>query len=91
MSEIQIVIEPNGSIKFVYSDSMSELLQQGEFSIKRASNVEPEYDGTWSADLSPINRPKLKGFALRQNALDAEVLYINNVYLLNKKLNIFMR
>jgi hypothetical protein len=41
-------------------------------SIRRASHVEPDDDGQWWADLSPVNGPHLGPFAKRSEALTAE-------------------
>ena len=44
--------------------------------IRRASHVEPDDDGRWFADLSPVEGPKLGPFALRSQALDAERVWL---------------
>lgn len=48
---------------------MSEL---GLIRIERASHVEPDTSGLWSADLQPSQGPILGPFALRSEALQAE-------------------
>lgn len=62
----------------VYNDpNYATLKRTGECSIRRASHVEPGTDGDWYADLSPVNGPKLGPFEQRQEALDAEVEWLN--------------
>jgi len=80
-----IRIEPNqdGEIemKMIYSDSMRGILEEGSSSISRASHVEPNPDNSWSADMSPIGGESLNGFETREDALKAEVKWINDNYL----------
>ena len=74
------VIIKGGEIRFIYSDELISLLDQGNATVKRASHVEPS-DGGWTADLSPVNGPVLGPFMKRQEALDAEVKWLkdNNI------------
>lgn len=72
----QISIGADGTITAIYSDDLADLFAEGHVHIQRASHVEPEPDGTWSADLAPIGGPKLTGFRLRQDALDAEIAFL---------------
>ncbi len=77
---LTLMIGLEGDIRFIYDDELCELLDEGEATIERASHVEPE--GTqWVADLSPVNGPKLGPFAKRQEALDAEVAWLNQFHL----------
>lgn len=81
-----IIIGPDGNASFIYADSLAELLGEGQAQIERASHVEPASSGGWLADMGPSGGPVLmagdgKGFALRQDALDAEVAWLNeNVF-----------
>ena len=54
---------------------MAALASEGQAEIRRASHVEP--DGiTWTADMEPSGGPKLEGYARRQDAIDAEILWL---------------
>jgi len=63
------------TIRYIYDDSLAPLMDQGQSETMRASHVEPEGSG-WVADLGPCGGPKLGPFQLRQEALDAEVSWI---------------
>lgn len=80
MSNHEIVIDPDGTTRFIYSDALAPLLEQGAATIRRASHVEPD-GGGWYADMRPSSGPVLGPFRLRQQALDAEVewLRLNNL------------
>lgn len=69
-------VEPSGTIRFIHTDDLAPLLQEGTPTISRASHVEPNSDGTWSADMSPVGGPVLGPFTLRGDALSAEVAWI---------------
>lgn len=75
-SKTLLIAFRNGKAIAVYDDCLLPILQQGDSTIKRASNVEPETDG-WSADLSPVKGPKMRGFSTRAAALAAEVKWLN--------------
>jgi hypothetical protein len=49
--------------------------------VKRASHVEPDRNGKWVADLAPVGGPQLGPYRLRQEALSAEVAWINKHHL----------
>lgn len=69
-------ISPDGVITVIYTDKLQPLFDHGKTVIQRASHVEPAH-GKWFADMSPVNGPILGPFTLRQEALDAEVAWIN--------------
>mgnify|MGYP000116562769 CR=1 FL=1 len=71
-----IKFTPGGCIQFIWTDSLRGLFDQGSGSIERASHVEPDDEGNWVADLSPIGGPKLGPFPMRQEALTAEVQWL---------------
>ena len=72
-----VVVGPDGTIRFVHDDDVAEALSGlGRSTTKRASNVEPDGDGGWTADLAPIGGPVLGPFARRREALKAEVNWL---------------
>ena len=71
---MDIIISPEGQIRFIYSDDLVGLLDEGEARTVRASHVEP-VPGGWAADLSPVGGPTLER-KLRQEALEAEVQWL---------------
>jgi len=77
---MDIIIGTDGTVRFIYTDDLVGLLGEGEARTRRASRVEPGPAG-WTADLAPVGGPVLGPFALRQEALDAEVQWLeaNNI------------
>jgi hypothetical protein len=76
MSEIDLLIYPDGSIKTIYTEEI-DLSQFGKPKIQRASMVEPEEYG-WYADMALSGGPKLGPFAKRSQALAAEITWLKN-------------
>lgn len=64
----------NGKLRFIYADSLIPLLKLGKASTRRASHVEPNSKGEWEAQI--IGGPKLGPFKRREDALRAEVKYL---------------
>lgn len=63
----------NGVATIIYDDAAADYLASaGKTTITRASFVEPDSRGGWSADLSPSGGPVLGPFKLREEALSAE-------------------
>lgn len=76
----ELVITPDGSIRFLWNDALAPLLTEGDASLFRASQVEPI--GThWFADLALVNGPLLGPFPLRADALAAEAAWLNAHFL----------
>ena len=82
LSEYDILIDPDGTIRFVYVDDLAEVFEGEALYTKRASHVEPFGQG-WMADMRPSGGPILfdtntdnplgrVAFRTRQQALDAE-------------------
>ena len=68
-------------MRFIYNDELTELLNNGEAQVRRASHVEPitiNNETWWQADLSPVGGPKLPAKKLRKEALQAEVEWLND-------------
>lgn len=73
----EVLIAPDGTVRFIYSDALAPLANGlGRVEIARASHVEPTREGLWTADMSPVHGPILGPFALRAEALAAEVQYL---------------
>jgi hypothetical protein len=70
-------IDPRGRVRCLYSEVL-DLAALGDLSIRRASHVEPDAEGRWLADLSPVGGPVLGPFALRSEALAAEVSWLES-------------
>ena len=68
---MQLLIQPNGSVRCVYDEAIN-LSALGRVQIKRGSHVEPDDDGRWFADLTPVSGPQLGPFPQRSGALAAE-------------------
>lgn len=68
---MQLVIALQGNIRCVYSEEI-DLQTLGKLAIARGSHVEPDTDGRWFADLSPVSGPVLGPFSHRTQALQAE-------------------
>ena len=68
---MQLVIDPVGGVRCLYDETLP-LAELGRLSIQRGSHVEPDNAGQWTADLSPVDGPKLGPFATRSEALNAE-------------------
>lgn len=57
---MNITVDSNGNLHFIYSDELAGLLETGESKITRASHVEPHPTQTgWLADMRPVNGPIL--------------------------------
>lgn len=77
--EIEIFIQPDGTLRFIYSDEIAEATRDlGKHHTQRASHVEPDTDGNWTVDMSPIaGRPmNLGAHAKRSDAINAEVNWL---------------
>ena len=77
---MRLRIDPSGVVHAVY-DEMLDLSTLGDVSIWRASHIEPDGDGRWWSDLSPVNGPRLGPFVRRSEALAAEVCWLDRHWL----------
>ena len=68
---MDLLVLPDGTVRAIYAEEI-DLGLLGSPSITRASHVEPDKQGRWSADLSPVNGPVLGPFHRRSDALQAE-------------------
>ena len=77
---MELVINSTGDIRCVYGEEVN-LSELGRLSIQRGSHVEPNADGQWTADMSPVQGPQLGPFDCRTQALEAEVAWLNQYWL----------
>jgi hypothetical protein len=68
---MQLIVLPTGEIRCLYEETI-DLAALGRPAITRASHVEPDADGRWWADLSPVEGPGLGPYQQRTEALGAE-------------------
>lgn len=73
-----IKVTPSGAWHFIYQERLKPLLGRGHAVMTRASYVNPQSDGSWTADLTPLKGPVLANFPTRQHALDAEEHWITH-------------
>ena len=76
MDEFNININSSGKVTLIYSDEMADLLSEGQATIRRASYVEPDRRGGWTADMNPSGGPKLGPCSLRSIALWHEINWL---------------
>jgi hypothetical protein len=69
---MDLVVLPDGTVRAIYAEVI-DLTNLGSALISRASHVEPDSQGRWMADLSPVSGPVLGPFKLRSEALTAEL------------------
>ena len=60
-----------GGVRCLYGEAIG-LATLGPLAIERASQVEPDGEGAWWADLAPVRGPRLGPYDLRSEALAAE-------------------
>ncbi len=77
---MQLVISSTGTIRCLYDETL-DLHTLGKLSISRGSHVEPNKDGQWFADLSPVGGPQLGPFSTRSTALTAEIRWLEENWL----------
>jgi len=66
-----LVVGQDGTVRCLYGEEI-DLASLGRIRIRRASNVNPDDSGSWWADLSPIDGPRLGPFPCRSASLRAE-------------------
>ena len=74
---MELIIHSDGTINCIYAEAIP-IQAIGSLTIQRASHVEPNDDGEWIADMSPVKGPLLGPFANRSKALEAETLWLRN-------------
>jgi len=84
--EIELVVGQRGDVRTIYADVL-DLRTIGRTSISRASHVEPDDDGQWRADLTPVGGPVLGPYSQRSQALEAEVAWLRTNWLLMEEID----
>jgi hypothetical protein len=77
---MRLRVDPDGSLSCVYAEAI-DLPSLGALTIRRASQVEPDEQGRWWADLSPVGGPLLGPFPTRTPALEAELAWLERHWL----------
>ena len=77
---MNLLILPDGTARCVYGEAI-DVAALGEPTVTRASHVEPDAQGQWRADLSPVGGPTLGPFARRSDALVAETEWLDRHWL----------
>jgi hypothetical protein len=77
---MEMVIDRKGGVRCIYGEEI-DLTALGQISISRASHVEPDGNGRWWANLTPVHGPTLGPFSRRSDALAAEVTWLETHWL----------
>jgi hypothetical protein len=77
---MRLLIDPHGTVRCVYGEAI-DLAALGSLAIRRASHVEPDRDGCWWVDLTPVGGPRLGPFNRRSQALAAEQAWLETRWL----------
>ena len=81
---MELICFSDGRLRGLYAEAI-DYSALGKLSITRASYVEPDTSGAWSADLSPVAGPTLGPFACRSEALHAEERWLTRHLLESRK------
>jgi hypothetical protein len=78
---MKLLVQPDGMVRAIYDEAI-DLTALGHPTITRASHVEPDEQGRWLADLTPVGGPTLGPFDHRSEALDAERAWLETHWLI---------
>jgi hypothetical protein len=78
---MQLVVTSDGDIRFVYAETV-DIRSLGPTVIRRGSYVEPDAMGRWLVDLAPVGGPRVGPFVKRSEALEAEVAWLQEHWLI---------
>lgn len=59
--DLDLYIEADGTVRAVYDDALTDLLDPADTHVRRASHVEP-VPGGWTADMRPVGGPVIGQF-----------------------------
>jgi hypothetical protein len=79
---MKLLVKPNGNVRAIYDEAI-DLGVLGRATITRASHVEPDQEGRWLADLTPVGGPVLGPFNRRSVALEAERDWLERHWLIS--------
>ena len=79
---MKLIVKPDGTVRAIYDETI-DLAVLGRPTIARASHVEPDEQGRWLADLSPVDGPVLGPFDHRSEALKAERDWLERHWLID--------
>jgi len=77
---MNLVITQTGQVRTVYDETI-DLSKLGQLDIRRGSHVEPDAEGKWTVDLSPVGGPRLGPYDRRSEALEAEHQWLDRHWL----------
>lgn len=77
---MQLIVFVTGDMRCLYGEEIP-LAALGKPSILRASYVEPDEDGKWFADLSPVGGPRVGPYDHRSLALEVEREWLQKEWL----------
>ena len=81
---MQILIQTDGAVRCLYDETL-DLHDIGQLQIERGSHVEPDQQGNWTADLSPVGGPLLGPYRNRSEALYAEREWLETYWLTDSR------
>lgn len=77
---VEFYVRRGGVTEFVHDDDAAAFVKRtrgfGAHDTRRASRVEPDGEGCWTADMGPSRGPVLGPFPTRTAALAAEVAWL---------------
>ena len=76
----ELIIGLGGNVRMIYSE-LVEPHALGAPTIERGSLVEPDQNGFWWADLTPVNGPRLGPYLMRSKAIAAEIAWLREFWL----------
>ena len=81
---MQLVIKPDGQVRCLYDEAV-DLASLGTLTIQRGSHVEPDVQGRWLAEMTPVAGPTLGPFQCRSEALAAERDWLERNWLCRRR------
>ena len=76
-----INIAKDGTLRFIYDETLSPLLTTGPATVQRASFLTEQENGEWMGNLAPVQGPTIGPFPTRALAIQAEREWIEKHWL----------